>query len=574
MTRSPTVRDLGQVQSAADRLVNAEPEVKESALEELSQTILGLFDEAYDSTATNKLLSRELSLPIQNFGAVWFVRCLSKSSSALKFGDTERLTADLCDRVFQNNVYRRINLGQRSQTFEKLRALEGHLYSVLSEVDALVSVPPNLGQLNSFQQKLLGVLNNRGNQPFLAHLLPASLLHQARINSLFQAITDYSENLDGDPIHRRDAAVETCDEFENEAREFGTTDSDRLLGGLARQLKTAVAGHFESLEAGKDPALEFSPISKKYPLERLGATISFKIKVANNGTGPARDLRLDAVASDECLRVQTSSVGLGTLQSGQSLVFDIVADVSAPSSGATILAEFSWRSPGGRVDETQTFQVHPQRGDVDWSSVELTEPYSLEPVSTETDLIGRKAELTSLLRLARSQAVGSGFIFGQKRVGKTSLANAVEKSLQSTPDIKWVVINKGSGDYVGGDAPSTLRIMGEVLAEAVKEQVPQLADIPTPDFTNGLSPLSRLVDQALANKDLRLLFILDEFDELPLELFGRTDLATALFQPLRQISNKTWLRVSPSRWRKYATNRNFSRRPPEQIHFCRIGLLY
>ena len=166
MTRSLTVRDLGQVQSAADRLVNAEPEVKESALEELSQTILGLFDEAYDSTATNKLLSRELSLPIQNFGAVWFVRCLSKSSSALKFGDTERLTADLCDRVFQNNVYRRINLGRRSQTFEKLRALEGHLYSVLSEVDALVSVPPNLGQLNSFQQKLLGVLNNRGNQPY------------------------------------------------------------------------------------------------------------------------------------------------------------------------------------------------------------------------------------------------------------------------------------------------------------------------------------------------------------------------------------------------------------------------
>ena len=89
MTQSLTVRDLGQVQSAADRLVNAELEVKESALEELSQTILGLFDEASGSTATNKLLSRELSLPIQNFAAIWFVRCLTRSSSALKFGDTE-----------------------------------------------------------------------------------------------------------------------------------------------------------------------------------------------------------------------------------------------------------------------------------------------------------------------------------------------------------------------------------------------------------------------------------------------------------------------------------------------------
>ena len=538
MTQSPTVPDLSQVQSAADRVVNAEPQVKQSALEQLSQTILGLFDEAHDSTATRKLLSQELSLHIQNFAAVWLIRCLTRSSSVLNFGDTERLTAELCDRVFHANVFQRINLGRHPQTFETLRALEHHLHSVLTEVETLVSVPPNLSQLNSFQQKLLGVFNNRGNQPFLVHLLPVALLHQARITSLFQVIADYSNNLDGDPIHRRDTAVEACDEFEREAREFGTVDSDHLLGGLARQLRTAVSGHFESLEGGKTPALEFTPISKKYPLERLDATIYFRIKAANAGTGPARHLRLDAVASDTCLQVQTSSVGLGTLQPGQSLVFDIKADISSPSEDATLLAELSWRSPGGRIDETHTFQVQPQRGDVDWSSVELTEPYSLEPVSTETDLIGRKAELTSLLRLARSQAVGSAFIFGQKRVGKTSLANAVEKSLLSSQDIKWIVINKGSGDYVGGDAPSTLRTMGEVLAEAIKEQIPQLGDIPSPDFTNGLSPLSRLVDQALANKDLRLLFILDEFDELPLELFGRTDLATALFQPLRQISNK------------------------------------
>ena len=538
MTQSPNVLNSRPVQSAADRLVNGEPEIKESALEQLSQAILAIFDETYDSTATPYLFSPELSLNIQQCAAVWLVRCLVRSSSALDFGDTDRLTADLCDRVFQNNVYQRISLERRDQTYKKFQRLRGHLHSVLNEVQVLVSVHPDLGQLRSFQQKLLGLLNNRANQPFLAHLLPTSLFHQASITKLFNAIADYSENLDGDPIHRRDAAVEICDEFENEAREFGTTDSDLLLGGLARQLKTAVAVHFESLEAGQSPALEFSPISKKYPLERLSATISFRIKIANNGSGPARDLRLDGVAADECLRVQTSFMGLGTLQSGQSLVFDIVADIGAPSSGATILAEFSWRTPGGRVDETQTFQVHPQRDDVDWSSVELTEPYSLEPIDSENELIGRKAELTTLLRLARSQSVGSGFIFGQKRVGKTSLANAVQKTLQSSQDTNWIVINKGSGDYVGIDASRTLRAMGEVLTEALREQVPQLSDIPAPDFTNGLSPLSRLVDQTLANNDIRLLFILDEIDELPPELIGNTPLATALFQPIRQMSSK------------------------------------
>ena len=538
MTDQQTVTNLSRVQSSADGLANAKPEERQSALEDLCQAFLEHFHEPYDSTATEKVLSRGLPVQVQQFAAAWLVRCLTKSQAALQFASIEPLAADLFDRAFQNNIYQRIKTDSRRQTYEKLLALEGHLHTVLSDAEALVSVTPNLGQLNAFLQKLMELLNNRANQPFLTHFLPASLLHQARIADLIQVVTDYAENQGDDPIHKCDAALSACDEFESEARDFGTTDAESIFGGLARQLKSAVADHFESSEAGKSAALDFRPISKKYPLERLEETISFRIKVVNNGTGPARDVRLGEVAADECLRVHTSGIGLGNIQPGETLVFDIGATVVAPSEGATLLAEFSWNARGGRIKQTEVFEVFAQRGDVDWSTVELTEPYSLEPVGTENDLIGRKAELTRLLRLANSKAVGSGFIFGQKRVGKTSLANAVEESLEANSDVQWIVINKGSGDYVGSDATSTLRNMGEVLAQAIKERVPALTDVPTPDFTNGLSPLSRLVDQALAKDDLRILFILDEFDELPPELFRRTDLATSLFQPLRQISNK------------------------------------
>ena len=529
MLNPDSVNSFARIQSACDRLAISEHNEQRSSLEELSEAILAHFNETYDSSASERLFSRELSVPTQRFAAVWLVRCLTKSSSSLDFGDTERLAADLFDRAFQGNVYNRINIEKRRQTFEKVQALEGHLHSVLNEAEALVSVPPNLTQLSSFMPRVLALFNNNRNQPFFTHLLPASLLHQTRITNLFQTITDYADNQDDDPIYKRDAAIEACEEFEREAGEFSTTDADQILGGLARQLRTAVADHFKSLEAGKNPVLEFSPINKKYPLERLGSTIPFRIKVTNSGTGPARDLRLEEVESDECLGVQASSTGLGTIQSGETLVFDIFAEVLAASTGATVLAEFSWSSPTGRINETQTFHVLAQRRDVDWSGVEYSEPYSLEPVATEDDLIGRKAELTRLLRLAGNQSVGSGFIFGQKRVGKTSLANAVGKSLESRSDINWVVINKGSGDYVGGDALSTLRTMGEVLAQTVIDRVPQLSGASLPDFSDGLSPLSRLMDQALAQSDNRFLFILDEFDELPPELFRRTDLATALF---------------------------------------------
>ena len=219
-------------------------------------------------------------------------------------------------------------------------------------------------------------------------------------------------------------------------------------------------------------------------------------------------------------------------------MIDIVATVVIPSAEAKLLTQLSWDGPGGRTEQMHEIPVVAQREDVDWASVEFTEPYSLEAVTTEDDLIGRKDELKRLLRLTNLQTVGSGYIYGQKRVGKTSLANAVAESLKCNSDTNWVVISKGSGDYVGDDATSTLRTLGDVLVQAMKQQIPGLAGVESPDFTNGLAPLSGFVDQALAHNGVRILFILDEFDELPPELFRRTDLSTALFQPLRQISNK------------------------------------
>ena len=101
--------------------------------------------------------------------------------------------------------------------------------------------------------------------------------------------------------------------------------------------------------------------------------------------------------------------------------------------------------PRGRSECEQEFRFGAQREDIHWDDVELTEPYSLEAVTTRDELIGREEELKRLLRLSSLQTVGSAFIYGHKRVGKTSLANAVEERLKSDTAKKWLVINKGSG---------------------------------------------------------------------------------------------------------------------------------
>ena len=538
MTEHHPDMTLSEIQSTCDWLAKVQPEVQVAALEQLAEAILGHFDYSYDSIATPQLFSSELPKQIQLFAAAWLLRTLTKSPIALQFGDTERLTASLFDRTFSNDIYGPLNIEPGTQTFEKLQALIYHGQTVLSELDKLISGPLDLNRVQALQQELMRLFNQKATRPFLSALLPGTLIGKARLSTLFQMIIEYAANTEADPIHKHELACEACDEFEREARAFGTEDSEHILSHLALRLKSAVSNHFDSLTASNLPSLIFAPIAKKYPLERTDTNIAFKISIANHGTGPARDLRLDAAASDDYLSVQTPSMELGTIQAGESFVLDIVATVVAPCKEAELLVQLSWTGYAGRVKEMPAFLVIAQRTDVDWETVALTEPYSLEAVTTENDLIDRNKELTRLIRLTNSQTVGSGFIYGQKRVGKTSLANAVAESLESRKDATWVVINKGSGDYVGSDASSTLRTLGEVLVQAMKERIPALATVPSPEFTSGLAPLSSFVDQALSGENLRLLFILDEFDELPLDLVMRTDLSLSLFQPLRQISNK------------------------------------
>ena len=284
--------------------------------------------------------------------------------------------------------------------------------------------------------------------------------------------------------------------------------------------------------------LAFAPIAKKYPLEQVGADIVYRVRIQNDGTRPARDLSLDEVASDDAIRLITGPTMLGTIQAGGYIDVDIVGTVIVPCGESILTALFSWARPGSRHESLHDFVVEPQKADMDWGKVDAAEPYSLEAITTGKDLIGRRRELRSLLQRTNQETVGSAYIYGQKRVGKTSLANAVAEQLESDPEANWVVITKGSGDYVSDGSNATIKALGDLLVRELRMRIPDLNDIPSPDFSNGLAPLSTLIDEVLRRHDVRILFILDEFDELPIELFQRNNVSASLFQPLRQISNK------------------------------------
>ena len=528
---------IGTVQQAADNLVDCIEDQRPTYFDQFVRSIFEVFGEKYETATPNKVFATELPNEIQKFAAVWLLRVMTKSRSAIDIGDIPTLTGSLFDRVFQHEIYSRCNLTVNSQTYEKFGALVDHMSNAIEELEMIAQNFSSKAQLNSIRQQMMQKMNDRSARVYFESLLSKQLIQRENIAGMFRLVNDYYENDGVDPESARDSSVEACDRMAREAEAYGSHDAVNIVGSMSRVLKNAVIADFDETELNRLPRLMVESVDKKYPLMAKASDLIVKVKVSNDGDGPARNVVAEFTEIDNCLTLRDDSVTLGNVRAGESFVFDIRAVVRNPNENARMLVGLSWARLRETAREYFEIAIDAQR-DLDWDMVRFEEPYSLVPITSDDELIGRRGEMTALMRLAKLKTVGSGYIYGQKRVGKTSLANALTARLKIDGEGSWVVISKDSGDYVGDDSMSTVNNLGNLLVSALKLNIPSIAQFPNPDFSNGLAPLSGFVDQALNVGKVKLFFILDEFDELPLDLYLRTDLSTSLFLPLRQISNK------------------------------------
>ena len=536
---------VADVQSAADLLIEtAGDDIRgPEALELFSATVLERFGEGSVSSAKNRIFSPELPLGAQRFCAVWLIWVLSQNRRALSFGDTERLTASLCDRAIPDAYPPEIT--ERHQTFEKLQALESFASSMLTEARNVISGSLYLERIEQFREEVLRFLSRDRTRSFLEQLLPSALVY-SETRHLLSAVVEYANNRDVPTTNIFDSACNACTQYKENARQYGSKASQEILVGLANNL----LGTITQEEEKSRPYLRYSVMEKRYPFKEPGSEVVFYVTVENSGTGPARDLKLSTVRTAPLLKEITDSSPILTLQAGEFVEFRITGIVCNPSEYVDLEVSLAWRRNNGQQEhKDEAFTFLAQKDDVDWSVVRNELPYDhTAPVTSTENLYGRDDELNRLVRTANSPAVGSAYLFGQKRVGKTSIANALAEKLllsgqQTGKD--WVVVYGGSGDYVMSDAVSTLTQLGKFLFDQIRRRlerrIPNIMEYPVPDFTKGLAPLSIFIDHVLdtdQDDSIRMLFILDEFDELPMELLRRTELATALFQPIRQISAK------------------------------------
>ena len=209
--------------------------------------------------------------------------------------------------------------------------------------------------------------------------------------------------------------------------------------------------------------------------------------------------------------------------------------------GLELEVEVQWGVVGSAARHTTQFSVvaASQRTDLDWDRLTLQQPYNLE-VAYDKDFYGRKDALQRIVRRLATTPMQSSYITGQKRVGKSSLARAIEKHLiHDTTPATYRLLYLECGEIRHAEGADTLRALGERLEEFFVEHLPRSAHWESAGYFSSLAPLNKLLELLRAREpSLRFVVILDEFDEINESLYRYGELANTLFLNVRTLSSK------------------------------------
>lgn len=496
----------------------------------------------HTDTKKSSLFDKAASAPTQDLAASSLLRLLTYGTSLF---DNFRVNAfQLFDRVFPGTLYKYLSLEKGYQTYEKESKLTGIVPQIESELDQIIASLSSLDLLSKFQEAFMRKLKSIPCKSIVEPFLPKGLL-DLRLTDVFSVVREYLEENSLGTISF-EHAIEVLSKYTNDAERHGTRYSRDYLMSISTKLTELLREHFDNSPFSKPAEMTVEKIEKKYPLSSAENAFQLGFVVTNHGPGQAFEVSLKVNEVDTGVGSSwqgQSDVYLGQLKPA-SVILKTPVQAAGPASSVTASLQLTWTNfDRTRKEKEFIEEFEAQRSDIDWDSLTTKEPYSLEPVETESELIGRQDVLRQLIAQAQAKSMGSSYVFGQKRVGKTSVAKTLRTTLIEANTranyLDFLVLYIQRGDYAHRDPIITLENLGAWLCKKVRRSDKRLLALDIPTFSGSLSPLAEFLESVLdVVPEYRILFILDEFDELPLVLYKRGPDGDAFFGTLRSISDR------------------------------------
>lgn len=398
----------------------------------------------------------------------------------------------------------------------------------------------SLDTISHFRRNLFATINDRHHAGLIYTFSNRSKVNEELTRSL-DAVIAFTQADAFSVIDMYQRAQNACIDAQADLNSDGTYYTTDLLSSVPKALQQAIERQIVELDIAQSTTLSLAPVAKKYPLHLPNTDIELRLILANCGPGTASDVHVQFESTSE-LQLTRDGLHVGNLSPNESRSIQIGARVLTPEAIALLSAEVHWlnfdRRQGSLVVD---LELAGQDATIDWSALSRRQPYNLE-VAIDRRFIGRDTLLNQILSRVTAPNPGSLYLWGQKRVGKTSLVQTLASKIRARfPDFAVVYL-----ETIRELTPEeTTNAICRRLISALKITDPRFATAAEPVHTGTLSPLSDFLDQLLQIvPDKKFLIIIDEFDELPVELYRGRGVADTFFQMLgKGIAAKTGVGV-------------------------------
>jgi hypothetical protein len=435
-----------------------------------------------------------------------------------------------------------LRLGEKKQTIDKFEALRDAHRQCMDLLDVFRILPDRPEEFANRRQDVFRILNHKFLKSYLNNYEFACLANVVR--SVMSGICELLETADatfGPKLQQLTGLVQTELKSVEARKDFVARYAYHpfLLAALEvlSQIDKQSSDRFKCILRPRRSAPNV--VERRFRLHEPNKIVRVNIPLVNEGPGIAADVTVQIVSSDEIV-LGGNPIDIGAVPPGDfALSFDML--VGEPCNDVRLLVDIGWRTARGDR-QTIAFEalLLAQNPNISWDALESSDPYSTE-VAQGDEFVGRRKKVMALVNRLRKQRMQSSYVTGQKRVGKTSLALAVQDLLtrEANPEAPIEVVYLEYGDYARKDAEATVEALGNAVAQGLLEDVPHDSRPTNLNFRGSLAPLNQIAQTLSALfPNRKYVLILDEFDEIHPEMYRFGPLAEAFFSNLRTLSAK------------------------------------
>ena len=510
-------------------------------LENFESSILStLYANNKEEYQPTSIFDDTISLPKAKFIGVCLLRLWSADGSIFEFDrNWQRKSIKLFDKLFETNFYKvkELNIKPSDQTFQKVNKLKDFVNVLEEKINSIENYTlDSISSIEGFKKLYLSTIRGTELKNIISQFLPPQV--NSTIDNIFNRIKDYICASPDDKIRCYSLLYEDIETLTDSDTSMKTYYNQRIVLDVFQRLWIIVKKDFDASPFSKPAVLSLKGINKKYPFSQTDYEFKLGIVVSNTGAGHAFDVNvLIEEVSGEAEVDPERYVGILKFE---DRLLEFRCKMSKPVKDMIIQVRATWTN-FDRIQKSvqKEFLLDGQRNDINWENIKYKEFYSTEAVESQDELVGRREILTSLIGGVEGKRVRSAVIYGQRRVGKSSIVKTLKTELEKSAPKENIVFYEETGDYIDPDPSSTINQLALHICKFIRRSHPQLEHIPFPEFRGALSPLTEyLVEVSHILPNCRVLIILDEFDKIPVELYMKGQIGDSFFDTIRAISNK------------------------------------